>query len=345
MSALRTALIAVAIAAAAAAAAQGRRPRGPQPDWQKDWDKALEEARERKVPLLVVIPKRQGSGGPIYYPKQLSDKTVYALTQNFVCLIADDARFPEIEKRIAVEYHKGKFGMYGQKLQFVFCKPDGTELEDCHLAGDISVAELTRTMQKVLRMYPKAISRTKFLKCRSLRARAEIYRKELIFSKAIELYRDLAKEKVDLEMVKEAEDMPEKLLQELKEKLAETEKLASGGADDKREAVRRLVALKVGCERERELKEYYEKAKSLLDGLKTDPDVSPTARKANMWERALKQYLKAEERFHKGDLKKALSAYKKILKNYRDTDYADRAKQRMKEIELRLQKEREQKGK
>ncbi|MCX7702636.1 MAG: hypothetical protein N2234_00820 [Planctomycetota bacterium] len=88
-----------------------------QPKWAEDWKRGLEEAKERKVPILIVIPSRAGSQGPIIYPKVLDDAQILQASENFVCFIADEKRFPDIEKRIAAEYHKGKFGFYGDKLQ------------------------------------------------------------------------------------------------------------------------------------------------------------------------------------------------------------------------------------
>ncbi|RKY15487.1 MAG: hypothetical protein DRP63_06850, partial [Planctomycetota bacterium] len=180
---------------------------GHEPAWASDWDAALEEARERKAPLFVVIPHHRGSFGSVVYPEQLEDKTVLQLCQNFVCMIADDKRFPDVAKHIAVEYHKGKYGAYGQKLQIIFCRPDGTEFEEHHLVGDdISVAELTETMRKMMRLYPQAVPCDKFLMYKALRDRAKRALTELLFNVAKKTLQKLGKAKYRMDMVEWAQD-------------------------------------------------------------------------------------------------------------------------------------------
>jgi len=320
-------------------------PRGPEPAWASDWDAALEEARERKVPLFVVIPHHRGSFGPAVYPKQLKDKTVLQLCQKFVCMIADDKRFPDVAKHIAVEYHKGKYGAYGQKLQVIFCRPDGTEFEEHHLVGDdISVAELTETMRKVLRLYPKAVPRDKFIMCKMLRDRAKRALTELLFNVAKKTLQKLGKVKYQMDMVKWAQDTLKGLVPKAKKEFEKIKKMLEGkDIDDKRAAVERLVALKVGTENDKDFKDTNKAARELLKKLRDDPDVSAQAKQANRTERAVKIFIKAEDLYYDGKLKKAYKEFRKVVKMYPDTDYAERAKERVKEIREKLEEQENKK--
>jgi tetratricopeptide (TPR) repeat protein len=310
--------------------AQQEQPKN-QPKWETDWKRGLEEAKERKVPILIVIPSRQGSQGPIIYPKVLDDAQVVQACENFVCFIADDKRFPEIEKRIAAEYHKGKYGFYGQQLQIIFCRPDGEELEKYHLVGDINRGQVTTAMTEVLKLYPDAVPKSKFDKCRKLRDLAELFRTELAFGFAIKKYKELAEQKVKLEMVELAADKEKELLEEASKKIEEAEKLLGSQDEvDRREAFKRLVRLKVGTEG---FKEQQEKVIELIGKAKQDASIKSTVDEAGNYERAFREFLKAEEEFLDGDLQKAYGIYKRITKNFGRTEFAERAEKRAKEIE------------
>ena len=313
---------------------------GPEPAWAEDWDGALDEARQRGVPLFVVIPRHRGTFGGIVYPKQLKDKTILQLCEGFVCMIADEKRFEDVAKHIAVEYHKGKYGVYGQKLQFIFCRPSGEELEEFHLVGDVSVSELAETMRKVLRLYPKGIPRSRFFKCRALRDRAKRLLKELLFRAAKKTLEKLVKTKQEMEMVKWAQDTLKELPKTAQEELQKIKKmLESEDAADRREAVSRLVALKVGTEGDREFKKVNMAAKELLVKLRSDPVVSAQAKESTKIERALRIFLKAEDLFYEGKLKKAYKEFRKVMKMYPDTDYAERAKERARQIREMLEEQ------
>jgi len=329
------------IAVSGVFAQAGPIPRGPEPAWASDWDAALEEARERKAPLFVVIPHRHGSFGSVVYPKQLKDKTVLQLCQNFVCMIADDKRFPDVANRIAAEYHKGKYGAFGQKLQIIFCRPDGKEFEEHHLAGDnITVAELTETMRKVLRLYPKAVPRSKFLKCKALRDRAKRALDELLFNVAKKTLQKLADVKYQMDMVEWAQETLKHLVPAAKKEFEKIKKMLQGKEiDDKRAGVERLIALKVGTEGDRDFKEINKAAWQLLKRLRSDPDVSAQAKQAGRTERALKIFLKAEQLYYDGKLKKAYKEFRKVVKMYPDSQYAERAKERVKEIREKLEEQ------
>ena len=313
-----------------------------EPKWQKDWNRGLEEAVERKVPILIVIPNRRGSQGPIIFPKLLTNKQVLELCDKFVCFIADDARFPEIEKRIAAFYHKGKFGFYGQKLQFVFCKPDGEELEKYRLVGDVKRGQLTKTMMEVLKLYPEAVPKSEFEKCRRLRDLAEMFRKELIYNEAIKKYKELAERKVELEMVELAKDKEKELLDGLEKVIEEVKKMLTSGSEaDKKEAARRLVRLKVGTKGLKQHRLVIE----LLKKAKEDDAVKGIAKGLTSLERALKKFIKAEELFCEGNLRKAYGEYKEIVRKYRQTGFVERAKERMEEIEALLAPKKEEEKK
>lgn len=327
------------IAVSAVFAQAGPVPKGPEPAWADDWNAALEEARERKAPLFVVIPHRLGSFGSVVYPRQLKDKTVLQLCQNFVCMIADDKRFPDVAKHIAVEYHKGKYGAYGQKLQIIFCRPDGREFEEHHLVGDnITVAELTETMRKVLRLYPKAVPRDKFLKFKALRDRAKRALDELLFNVAKKALQKLADVKYQMDMVEWAQETLKGLALKAKKEFEKIKNmLQSKDIDDKRAGVERLIALKVGTEGDRDFKDINKAVRQLLKELRSDPDVSAQVKKAGKIEHAVKIFVRAEQLYYDGKLKKAYKEFRKVVKTNADSQYAERAKERMKEIRERLE--------
>ncbi|MCX7702637.1 MAG: hypothetical protein N2234_00825 [Planctomycetota bacterium] len=189
-------------------------------------------------------------------------------------------------------------------------------------------------MAEVLKLYPDAVPKAKFDKCRRLRDLAEMFRAEFAFNSAIKTYKELAEQKVKLEMVELAADKEKELLEEANKRLEEAERLlASKEASDRREATKRLLRLKVGTEGLKEIQEAQEKVKSLLAKAKEDPETKPLADEGGNYERAFKEFLKGEEEFLNGDLQKAYAAYKKVVKSYGRTEFAERAEKRTKEIE------------
>jgi hypothetical protein len=311
---------------------------GAEPNWAPEWKAGLEEAKERNCPVIIVAPFKRGTFQPSVFPNVFNDSEVIKFCNRFVCFFADDKRFPKVDTIYAAKYVKPDSGKYGS-LQVILCKPDGTEVDKLRLTGSVPKGKLLDNMKRILKSYPSVITKAQYESCKALKEKAELLHILGAYAEAIKTYEELAKKKIKLKFVKEAKDKPKELKKEAAEKVEEAAKALSGDdAEKKKEAIKNLHTYNYGMK--------GLKVKSTGDPKKTLPqrirDLLAEARKDGALRadynsalkdaKALEKYIQAETAYLAGNYKKAMKAYKKIIRTYDETEYYDMAKSRIQEI-------------
>ncbi len=299
-----------------------------EPKWSPAWEEGLKEAEERKCPVLLVAPFKRGTLQPCVFPKVFNDPEVVKMCEKFACFLADDHRFVEIDKMYAAKYVKADSGKYGS-LQIIFCKTDGTEIEKLRLVTNAPKGKLLDNMKIALKSYPDVIPKSEYETVNSLRKRAELMRSLGDYAGAIKEYKELAKQSSKLKFVEEAKKKPEELEKEAAGKVEEAGQHLSGIVEEeKKEGLKKLEIYYLGMKGMK----TYAKLKEYLVEAKKDKNL----RQHHSWARnnakAFEQYVKAELALLENDYKAAVKAYKKITKSYEDSEYYDKAKERIKEI-------------
>jgi hypothetical protein len=299
-----------------------------EPKWSPEWEAGLKEAQERKCPVLLLAPFKRGTLQPCVFPKVFNDPAVIKMCEKFVCFLADDQRFPKVDTMYAAKYVKPDSGKYGS-LQVIFCKSDGTELEKLRLVSNAPKGKLIDNMKIALKSYPDIIPKSEYETVNSLRERAELMRSLGDYAGAIKEYKELAKKSSKLKFVEEAKKKPEELEKEAAEKVEEAGGHISGIVEEeKKEGLKKLEVYYLGM---KGLKAHAKVKKYLVEA-KKDKHLRQHYSWARKNAKAFEQYVKAELALLKDDYRAAVKAYKKITKSYEDSEYYDRAKERIKEI-------------
>jgi len=310
--------------------------RAAEPDWSPGWEEGLEEAKERNCAIIILAPRKTGTMDPCIFPEVFNDAEVVRLSGRFVCLLADDRRFPKVDTLYAARFVKPDSGKYGD-LQVIFCTPDGTEVDKMRLFRNVGKAKLVDNMKIMINRHPGEVTRKEYLSCKARRDRAELLRNEGAYAQAIEEYEELAESKAKLKLVEEAKGKPEELKKEAAAKVEEAGKLLeSDDAEDKKQAITLIYIYFYGMKR----MEPHKKVQELLDKAKKDGSIRKEYSLAGKTAKAFEQFIKAELAYQKGDYKKAVTVYKKITRSYEDTRYYDRAKERIQEIVRKLTPEK-----
>jgi hypothetical protein len=302
--------------------------RAGEPTWSPAWEAGLTEAKERNCPMLLLAPFKRGTLAPCVFPKVFNDPEVVKMCEQFVCFLADDQRFKEIDTIYAAKYVKPDSGKYGA-LQVIFCKSDGTELEKLRLVSDAPKSKLIDNMKIALKDYADIIPKSEYDSANALRQRAELMRSLGHYANAIDDYKELAKKTTKLKFVGEAKNKPEELEKEAAEKVEEAGGHLSGVLQgEKKEGLNRLEVYYIGM---KGLKAYA-KVKEYLVEAKKDKDLREQHSAARKNAKAFEQFVKGEVAYLEGKYKDAAKLYKKITDSYEETGYYDKAKERLTEI-------------
>jgi len=299
-----------------------------EPTWSPAWEEGLSEAKERNCPVLLLAPFKRGTLAPCVFPKVFNDPEVVKMCEQFVCFLADDQRFKEIDTMYAAKYVKPDSGKYGA-LQVIFCKADGTELEKLRLVSNAPKGKLIDNMKIALKDYADIIPKAEYESANALRQRAELMRSLGDYAGAIKEYKELAKKTAKLKFVEEAKKKPDELEEEAAGKVEEAGQHLSGVLqEEKKEGLNKLEIYYLGM---KGLKAYA-KVKEYLVEAKKDKDLKEQHSAARKNAKAFEQFAKGELAYLEGKYKDAVKAYKKITDSYEETSYYDRAKERIQEI-------------
>jgi hypothetical protein len=114
--------------------------------WRPDYDAAMKEAADSKKPVWIAFIMENETANTAVKEQHFHDEEIVKLSKRFVCLLANVARFPEIDRRAQLDF------MNSPRIsapQFIFTKPDGHTVLVRHV-WMLSPNELAKKMKKAL---------------------------------------------------------------------------------------------------------------------------------------------------------------------------------------------------
>ena len=316
----------------AAAAVTLARAAAAEPDWSPGWEEGLKEAAERACPIIMVAPFKGGTLKPGIFPEVFNDPDVIKLSELCVCFYADDRRYPKLDTVYAARFVRSSAGKYGT-LQVIFCKTDGTEVEKLRLSGDAPKEKVVAGMRALLKDYPAAVPRPQYLPCKALLVRARVLHSLEAYGESVETYEQLARVKSELRFVKDAGNAAGLLREEAARKVEDAAKELS--ADDPQRRAEAMMKLHVYSRGMKGL-DCHSRVRELLSQAQKDPGLRSAFNAAEKSARAFELVVKGEVAFLDGRYKDAARLYGRVEREFRDSRYIERAKERLKELSEKL---------
>lgn len=120
--------------------------------WRSDYDAAMKEAAEKNKPVWISFIMENEPANKQVKEQHFHDADILKLSQQFVCLLANSAAYPEIDRRAQLDF------MNSPRIsapQFIFLKPDGKTVVVRHV-WLLSPSELAKKMRTALALMDPA---------------------------------------------------------------------------------------------------------------------------------------------------------------------------------------------
>lgn len=212
--------------------------------------------------------------------------------------------------------------------EYVFCDPSGEEIEGMRLRRPGKIKDIKATMKAVLEKTGRGVLKSVYVECKSAFDKGEALFAAGNYSDAVKILKKLsAKKRVELTFIDEAK----KILSEIDKRGAELLKQAKEAIEkeDYESALKALFELTV-CFNGLPIKS---EAQSELNKLKGLEGAAEAYKEAENIAKARKIYIQAETFLIEGNAKRAAIYYKKLVRGYKDTEYAEKAEAKLSELE------------
>lgn len=252
------------------------------------------------------------------------DRELKKLAEYFVLLQVNKKKYPDVHRKSA-QYVKGKY--YPSKFEFVFCDSSGEEIEGTRLKGIGKLKDFGATMKAALEKTGRGVLKSVYVECKSAFDKAEALFKAGNYSDCVKIFEKLAKKKTELSFIEKAktrlaeiDEKGKQLLQRAKEAVEK---------EDYESALQALFTLTV-CFSKLPIKSDAQAELNKLKGLE---GVAEAYKEAENIAKARKIYIQAETFLIEGNTRRAVTYYKKLVRGYEDTEYAEKAEERLAGLE------------
>jgi tetratricopeptide (TPR) repeat protein len=296
-------------------------------EFAKTPEEAFQEAKERQCPVILCVCE-QGPGGIWAEPGEFCKTKVKDVAQYYVIIVSHPA-------------HPGTFAWGRQWARragegdlnnniYEFFESDGTHMPRYSIRSGASEIGLIGVMTQVLKDRGKGMS---FVEYRDLKPEFELAGKLLEagwYDEAYDTYEKLAKKKFTPEPP---------MITGSKEKLTEIEAAVTAKLDELRQEANNghraeaLVGLHILRARARTMKVAGQITKEIVALEKDEAITSADAKKAQLEGKACEIFLRGEGYAAEGNTKSAKSYFERVVNIYKESSFAEAAKQRLGELD------------
>ncbi len=288
---------------------------------------AFKEARERQCPVFLCVCDQAFSGNWAE-PGEFCNEDVKKMAKYFVILVSHPT-YP-VPFKWAERYARRAGEQDDDTNIYEFFDCNGSHMSKYSMRKGASSVHLVKIMKKILKEKGKGAS---FSEYRTIKPEFEKANKILDvgwYSEAYKIFERLAKKKykpappivlASREKLKEITSKVSELFEEIKEKIEQGEKVEA------------LVELRILRARASRLKIGTQLLNATVALAKDKAITSDDKKKAQDEGKACGVFLKGEGYAANGDDKKAKNYFERVTKNYKDTSFAEKAKERIAELE------------